>query len=504
MLKVFLSFPLFVLVMMISALAMFVPGIYAAAIGEITEMRAFGYNALLLGTLAGILGLAMMNRQPRITARSHLMTLLLIYLLMPAFLALPVLDAVPFLGNFQAYFEMSTALTTTGTFFGGGYHIGLAHSVVLWQAIVAWLGGLLTLVAALAILEPLSLGGFEIRTLVLGARSGSRMGQSSTEASERLVRVLLAVSPPYFLATFILAMLLTFAGSPAYYAAVHAMSVLSTSGFYVEGSGSTSMNFAGEVFIAFFLLIALSHQGLYFFRKPGSVLSLKDDPEIRSAFLLIGLATAGLFLHHWLASFDVDEGTNFQAALKAAWGAFFTSLSFLTTTGLESVFWEQARNWSGLDSPGIILLALAATGGGVATTAGGVKLMRIFALYKHGMRELQKVAHPSSVGGAGTAARRFRREGAYIAWMFLMLFILALGMFTVALTLGGLEFETALALGVASIANIGPAAHALTANSLSFVDYNGYVEFVLCLAMIFGRMEVLALIALMNPEYWRR
>ncbi|HSF91178.1 MAG TPA: hypothetical protein VLA51_03120, partial [Paracoccaceae bacterium] len=280
MLKVFLSFPLFVLVMMISALAMFVPGIYAASIGEITEMRAFGYNALLLGTLAGILGLAMMNRQPRITARSHLMTLLLIYLLMPAFLALPVLDAVPFLGNFQAYFEMSTALTTTGTFFGGGYHIGLAHSVVLWQAIVAWLGGLLTLVAALAILEPLSLGGFEIRTLVLGARSGSRMGQSSTEASERLVRVLLAVSPPYFLATFILAMLLTFAGSPAYYAAVHAMSVLSTSGFYVEGSGSTSMNFAGEVFIAFFLLIALSHQGLYFFRKPGSVLSLKDDPEI--------------------------------------------------------------------------------------------------------------------------------------------------------------------------------------------------------------------------------
>ena len=100
-----------------------------------------------------------------------------------------------------------------------------------------------------------------------------------------------------------------------------------------------------------------------------------------------------------------------QRRWRALWGGLFTVLSFLTTTGFESEQWLAASDWSRLESPGLILMGLALLGGGVATTAGGVKLLRVYALMRHGERELDRLVHPSSVGGSGQTARRIRRQG---------------------------------------------------------------------------------------------
>ena len=81
------------------------------------------------------------------------------------------------------------------------------------------------------------------------------------------------------------------------------------------------------------------------------------------------------------------------------------------------------------------MLGLAMFGGGVATTAGGVKLLRVFALFKHGQREMERLVQPSSIGGAGQLARRFRRQGAFIAWIFFMLFAISIAAVTALLAL---------------------------------------------------------------------
>ena len=77
-----------------------------------------------------------------------------------------------------------------------------------------------------------------------------------------------------------------------------------------------------------------------------------------------------LFLRYWWGALEFDDQENLSAALNAFWGAAFTVLSFLSTTGFESTVWHEARGWSGLATPGLILLGLAMVGGGVATTAG--------------------------------------------------------------------------------------------------------------------------------------
>ena len=142
-------------------------------------------------------------------------------------------------------------------------------------------------------------------------------------------------------------------------------------------------------------------------------------------------------------------------------------------------------------------------GGGVATTAGGVRLLRVYALLRHGERELERIVHPSSIGGGGEMARRLRSEGAYMAWIFFMLFALSIAAVMMAVSLTGLEFEPATILSIASLSNTGPLAVVAGDTPLSWASLSDPTKAVLALAMVLGRLETLALIALFNPDFWR-
>ena len=151
--------------------------------------------------------------------------------------------------------------------------------------------------------------------------------------------------------------------------------------------------------------------------------------------------TAVLFLRSFVGAAEIDRQDNLVAALRAIWGSVFTVLSFLTTTGFVSEDWRATQLWSDLPEPGIILLGVAVMGGGIATTAGGIKLLRLYALYRHGLREMDKLVHPSSVGRRGQGDALISRGGARIAFIFLMLTLIALALVMLALAATGLSFQ---------------------------------------------------------------
>ena len=115
-------------------------------------------------------------------------------------------------------------------------------------------------------------------------------------------------------------------------------------------------------------------------------------------------------------------------------------------------------------------MGLAMVGGGVATTAGGVKLLRVYALYLHGQREVERLIHPSSVGRASGPGRRIRRQGAYIAWIFFMLFAMTLTALTAALALFGQDFEQALILALSGLSTTGPLIHTASEEPIRLVQ----------------------------------
>ncbi len=216
------------------------------------------------------------------------------------------------------------------------------------------------------------------------------------------------------------------------------------------------------------------------------------------------VVTVLLFARHWIGAFEEDTVENLPAGLKALWGSAMTVLSFLTTTGFTSADWAESQAWSGLPTPGLILAGLAVVGGGVATTAGGVKLLRVYALYLHGEREMQRLIYPSSVGGAGEVARRLRRQGALFAWIFFMLFATSIALVMMALSLTGLDFETTTVLAVAALSTTGPLATVASEAPILWAALSPVAKTILAGAMVLGRLETLAIIALLNPDFWRR
>ena len=148
-------------------------------------------------------------------------------------------------------------------------------------------------------------------------------------------------------------------------------------------------------------------------------------------------------------------------------------------------------------------MGLALVGGGVATTAGGVKLLRVFALYRNAVREMEQLVHPNSVSGAGVAGRRLQSGGAFIAWIFFMLFALSFAAVTLALTLVGVTFDEALVLSIAMLSTTGPLSEVGGEAPIVLMSLSDGAKGILAGAMVLGRLETLAIIALLTPDLWR-
>jgi len=497
--------PFFVLLMGIGALSMVVPAIHALSIENYAVARSFFYYALLFLVLTLFIGLATTNYKSTL-ARGYLVSLLASFLVLPIMLAVPMYEAVPRMSFLEAWFESVSSITTTGaTLYDSPRQ--LPRSVHLWRALLGWLGGLLIWVSAISILAPLNIGGFEVRATRGGSASEKTFAQIGrvTDPSERLVRYGSKLIPLYVALTALLWLSLTASGEVSFVALCHAMSVMATSGISpVGGLIYSPAGFLGEFIIVLFFVFALSRVAFSRGVSGQEVSPLYKDNEFRLALTLIGLLVAVLFLRHGVVAFEDGTNNDLGNAARALWGALFTITSFLTTTGFESADWTATRNWSGLGTPGLMLVGLSLIGGGVATTAGGIKLLRVYALWKHGQREVERLVHPSSVGGSGAVARQIRRQGAQIAWIFFMLFTISIAAVMVLISLTGVQFETAMVLSVAALSTTGPLAAIAAESPISYAGIPDSAKIVLAFAMVLGRLEALAIIALLNPEFWRR
>ncbi|MCL3883664.1 potassium transporter TrkG [Marivita sp. GX14005] len=502
--RVLFRLPLLILLTGLASLAMLVPAIVALANDAHQDARSFFYSALVGLIFVALIGTALANRSHNRNAIRQLLALLASFIVLPAVLAVPFYEALQTTSFLNAYLDMVSSLTTTGVPLFPAERLSMAEH--LWRAQVGWMGGLLMWVAAAAILAPLNLGGFEVISLGEPGQdivAGAARRDTANPAS-RLARSATVLVPTYSLLTLALWVLLLVSGDTPFIALTHAMSVMSTSGISpVGGPPGAGSGFAGEAIIAVFLLFALSR--MTFSQDTGrrDEAGLLHDPEFRLGLFIVALVPMTLFVRHFFAALDVGDQNNLIAGLRAFWGAAFTVLSFLTTHGFVSVDWNEAQAWSGLETPGLILMGLALIGGGVATTAGGVKLLRVFALLASGMREVDRLVHPSSIGRSGLVSRRTRREGAFIAWVFFMIFAITLAATTTGFAAFGIPFDRSLVLAVSTLSNCGPLIDMVQAGRVSLLDLGAGPKLVAALAMIMGRLEMLALVVILTPGLWR-
>ncbi|WP_120635589.1 TrkH family potassium uptake protein [Ruegeria sp. EL01] len=496
--------PLFLLIWGCVALAMWIPAIYALALDDHDTSRSFFYSGILGLFLVATIALASSSRMPRRGTLGQLAVLLGCFTVLPVFLAVPFHDALGNTTFLNAYFDMVSALTTTGAdLFPDPDR--LTAPLHLWRALVGWMGGLLMWISAAAILAPLSLGGFEVTARGQPGRPVSGVAQSEkVDPRGRLIRVTRTLTPVYIGLTAVIWVLLLIAGENGLTAVCHAMSVMATSGISpVGGLEGAQAGFTGEAILFLFMFFALSRLTFSTDTATTGYSRLDKDPEFRIGLMVVLAVATLLFLRVLAGVSEIGAQIDPLQALQVLWGMMFTVMAFLTTTGFESANWDDAQQLSGLGTPGLILMGLALIGGGVATTAGGVKLLRVFALYLNGAREIDRLIYPSSISGAGGGNRRIQSGGAFIAWIFLMLLALTLAVFNLLLAAMGSGFEQAMVLSVAALSTTGPLIELATDVPIRLIDLPGSAKMTLCAAMVIGRLETLAIVALITPSLWR-
>ena len=483
--------PLLVVLIGATGLLMLVPALKAYVDVQLHVARAFLYSAVICLLLAVFLSIAMVG-QTRFSRSGGLFPLLtLIYLVIPAVMALPLAESLPQMRFVDAWFEMISSYTTTGASL-----IDLPRrappAVHLWRGMAGWLGGLFILSAATALLAPLQLGGFELLRRDHGSAASAGLATSAPGA--RLQAHAAIILPAYFGMTLALWALLIMAGVPGFDALMQAMATLSTSGILPrEFLGGVGLG--AEVLLFGFMAVSLSRRFLP--GRGGRPRPLLQDPELITAALIVGLVSLFVLARHWAGAFEIREGENLPAIGRAAWGAGFTSLSFLTTTGFVNQDWIASRVWSGLTPPGLVLMGLALLGGGVATTAGGIKLLRVYALMRLGKAEAERMIYPSMVTGGSEYDRFLATTGARSAWLFAMVFALTAIVVVALLLLSGMSLETGLIFAVASLSNTGPMVQVAGELPLHWVLVSDPARAILAMSMILGRLEILVFLALL-------
>ncbi len=480
--------PPLVALILLAGVLMLIPAGKAMVDGNAEVGRIFLHWCLLCLLVAGLVAIATSGQLRRGLPAGPFPLLASIYLLLPAVMALPLADSLPSMRFVDAWFEMISSFTTTGASL-----IDLPRrvpeAVHLWRGMAGWLGGAFILSAATALLAPLRLGGYEMirRTAPVLSRAGASAGPGMRLRAHAMV-----ILPAYAGLTLALWIILTLLGVPGFDALMQAMATLSTSGVLPrETLGNVGL--PAEIAIAAFLCIALSRRFL-----PGHGISPRPiyrDPELVTAAVLISLVVLFVVGHHWSGAFEAREGENLPALGRAAWGAAFTALSFLTTTGFVDQDWIAARAWSGLTPPGLVLMSAALLGGGVATTAGGIKLLRLYALGRLSRFELMRMIYPSMVIGGNEYDRFLATTAARSAWLFAMVFALTSVVVVALLLFSGMSLETAMIFSIAALTNTGQLVQVAGDLPLYWVLLGDPARVVLALAMILGRLEILVLLA---------
>ncbi len=410
----------------------------------------------------------------------------LVWLLLPAFAAIPLLLGIPGIGVTRAYFEAMSGFTATGATVLTGLD-ELPLSINVWRCFLQLIGGLGIVVLAVAILPLLGIGGAQLfKTEMTGPMKEAKLTPRIAETARGLWIV-------YFIGCVACTLAYRAAGMSWEDAFMHMCTTMGLAGF---SSHDASFGYWDspliEAVAVFFMLLAGVSFMLYFLAwQRRSLAVVWRNAEARAFVAVMVGATLLVALYLWaLGSYD-----SFWTALRHS---VFHVVSIGTTTGYASQDYGQ---WPFFAALLILLLGCFASCAG--STGGGIKMMRMLLLLKQSQRELVRIVHPSVVNPVviGGQAVDPRTMANVIAFM--MMYGATLVSLTMLLLFSGLDPVTAFTAVVACVNNIGPGLGGVGPAS-NFGSLTDFQTWVLTFGMLLGRLELLSVLVLLTPQFWRR
>lgn len=447
---------------------------------------AFITATLVTATIGVVMSVATRRFRRELQPRDGFVLVGLVWLLLPAFGALPLVLAIPGLSVTDAYFESMSALTATGATALSGLD-QLPLSINVWRCFMMFVGGLGIIVLAVAILPMLGVGGSQ---LFKAETAGPLKDQKLTP---RIADTARALWVAYFLLAGACLLAYRWAGMSWTDAFLHMCTTVSLGGFsnYDASLGHFDSP-AIEAVAVFFMLLSGVNLVLYFVVwRSRSPAALWRNPEVR-AFYAVLAGTIAL-----ITAYLVVFG-NYESVGLAFRHTAFHVVSVATTTGYATHDYAQ---WPLFAPLLMILLGTFATCAG--STGGGIKMVRMLLLVKQARRELVRIVHPNVVNPVVLGGRAVSDRVIQSVIAFMMIYGATLTGLTMALLFTGLDPVTAFTAVIACVNNIGPG----LGDVGPAVNYGGLTDlqtWICTFAMLLGRLELLSVLVLFTPQFWRR
>ena len=483
---------IFIVLLIATAVLMFLSAILGVILDNFVEARSFFYYGLLILLISLFLIFASFKRALSSPIRSQILVAISSFIIFPLIFTLPLLSVLPELDNHTLYFEMVSAFTTTGL--TGLYTLdGISDTILFWQALVAWFGGLLIWTFYFSIFATL-----DINDIFMMDGNSRKIEKKSYETkkihhTEVFLNTFGSIFLPYIILTMVLWGVLRTTGDNTFIALIYAMSTMSTSGISPYGSELNSTNYFGLLAIFVFLLFALNANSVFNFKPLKFRSKILINIEVNVAIKLVVLSSLVLSIIYFQKYYSVDN------ILTTILKNFFICLSFLTTTGwhFETNFLLDTHQFS------LVLIGLALIGGGIGTTAGGLKLLRFVIMQRHLRSEFGKMVYPSVIRASES---RMKLNDSIIlkVWVFFSTFIFFILVSFCCLSLFGMSMMDAIILSVAAFSNTGPLYDVILQSSSFYEEISFPIKYVLILGMVLGRVEILVLFALFNTELWQK
>ncbi len=456
------------------SLSFLLPALVAIYYGESPLPFAL---SLAITMLAALFMLAAFGRvdMESVRAKEAFAFVAIAWLLVSLFGSLPYvfsgIDAV------DAFFESISGFTTTGA--SVLVPEELPRSLLLWRSQTQWMGGIGIIVLFLAVIPSVAKAHFIFQA--------EYPGVTLEKLKPRIRDTALTLYKVYLLLTAIEIAMLIALGVTPFDAVCHTFTTLSTGGYSTHSESVAYFNDPRvEAVIAFFAFLGGTNFALIYFAIRRDFRILRDA-EFRAYVLILTMAIVTLTLIN-LERLGILESIRYSA---------FQAVSIMTTTGFTTYDFDK---WS--DSAKIILLVLMFVGGCSGSTAGGMKVVRIYMLVTHSLQRVMKAAEPRTVRAVRYGDRVVKREIIEDVAAFFVLYILIFVSSSVAVSLSGYDMLTSISATAATLGNVGPGMGLAGASEI-YRHFDAHLKILLSINMWLGRLELFTVLAIFIPSFWR-
>ena len=384
----------------------------------------------------------------------------------------------------DAIFESASGITTTGATTIVGLD-NLPKSILLYRQLLQWIGGMGLIVLAVAVMPALGIGGGQLYKMELpGSHGNQKLTPKITDSAKALWKIYVGL-------TVACATLYLLSGMNVFDSIAHSLSTVAGGGFSThDGSiGFFDSALIEAVCIIFMLLSAASFAVHYAAIFGGKPLKYFYDSEFRFFLSVVLLIVVISLIVHIISNSYADIFSAFGTTV-------FHVVSTVTTSGFTT---ENFSLWPGFLP--YLLLVGAFMGACSQSVGGGIKAWRVLIMINQAYKEILKTIHPNAVLSSKIGTKVIDAKIAEKVWGFFSIYVFIFMFLLMAMLGTGLNFETAFSAVGACLNNLGPGLGDVASN---YANVSEFGKFILCFAMILGRLEIFTLLVLFTPAFWRR